>query len=68
MNKEKISITWFNQELVTPSWSLRGPMRDCAMIAPTLPDAALMPKAVDRYRVGKTSPGTRKVVVFGPKF
>jgi len=33
-----------------------------------LPDAALIPKAVERYLVGKTSPGTRNVVVLGPKF
>jgi hypothetical protein len=39
-----------------------------AMIAPSLPDAAEIPCAVDRYRVGKTSPGMMNVVVFGPKF
>lgn len=37
-----------------------------AMIAPSLPDAAEIPWAVDLYRVGNTSPGTMKVVVFGP--
>ena len=37
------------------------------MIAPTFPDAAEIPWAVERYRVGKHSPGTMKVVAFGPK-
>jgi len=39
-----------------------------AIIAPSFPDAAEIPWAVDRYRVGKTSPGMTNVVVFGPKF
>lgn len=38
------------------------------MIAPDLPHAAEIPWAVDRYRVGKASPGRINVVVFGPKF
>jgi len=33
---------------------------------PIFPEAALIPYAVDLYRVGKTSPGTMKVVLFGP--
>jgi len=49
------------------------------MTAPSLPEAAEIPWAVVRYRVGKTSPGTINydqqsrqtgdtVVVFAPKF
>ena len=38
------------------------------MIAPNLPEAALIPCAVERKRVGKSSPGMMNVVVFGPKF
>jgi hypothetical protein len=38
------------------------------MIAPSLPDAAEIPWAVDRYRVGNASPGMMNVVVLGPKF
>lgn len=37
---------------------LSGPMSTCAMMAPTFPDAAEMPWAELRYRVGKHSPGT----------
>jgi len=37
------------------------------MIDPTLPDAAEKPWEDERYRVGKHSPGTMKVVAFGPK-
>ena len=37
------------------------------MIAPIFPEAALMPCAVERYRVGNISPGMTKAVVFGPK-
>lgn len=39
-----------------------------ARTAPSFPDAAEIPCAVARYRVGKTSPGMTNVVVFGPKF
>lgn len=38
----------------------------CAMMAPTLPEAAERPCEVDLYRVGKHSPGTMKVVALGP--
>jgi hypothetical protein len=38
------------------------------MIAPILPLPADIPWAVERYRVGNTSPGTTKVVTLGPKF
>lgn len=37
------------------------------MIAPSLPEAADRPWHVERYRVGKCSPGMMNVVVFGPK-
>lgn len=37
-------------------------------MAPSLPLAAEIPWAVERYRVGKISPGMIKVVVLGPKF
>jgi hypothetical protein len=37
-----------------------------AMMEPIFPDAAEMPCEVERYRVGKHSPGTMKVVAFGP--
>lgn len=67
MNNAKISMTWFNQALVPPLF-LRGPIKACAMMAPTLPDAALIPCPVERYLVGNTSPGTMNVVVLGPKF
>ena len=60
-------MTWFNQALLPPLF-LNGPIKACAMIAPTFPEAALIPCEVERYLVGKTSPGTMKVVVFGPKF
>ena len=40
----------------------------CAMIAPSFPEAAEIPCAVDRYRVGNTSPGIINVVEFGPQF
>ena len=40
----------------------------CAKMAPSFPQAAVIPYAVDRYRVGNASPGTMKLVVFGPKF
>lgn len=36
-------------------------------LSPILPDAALIPCEVDRYRVGKHSPGTMNVVALGPK-
>jgi hypothetical protein len=36
------------------------------MIEPILPDAAEIPWDVERYLVGKHSPGTMKVVEFGP--
>jgi len=42
MNKAKISITWFNQALVPPLF-LKGPIKACEMIAPTLPEAAEIP-------------------------
>lgn len=38
-----------------------------AMIEPIFPEAAEIPWDVDRYRVGKHSPGTMKVVELGPK-
>lgn len=38
------------------------------MMEPILPDAADMPCEVERYRVGKTSPGTMNVVVLGPEW
>ena len=37
-------------------------------MAPSFPEAAEIPWEVDRYRVGKASPGMTKVVVLGPKF
>ena len=37
-------------------------------MAPSFPQAAERPWAVERYLVGKTSPGITKVVTFGPKF
>jgi len=36
-------------------------------IAPSFPLAAAIPCPVERYRVGKISPGMMKVVTFGPK-
>src|ERR1700736_4508852 len=53
MKRAKISMTWFNQALVPPLF-LKGPINACEMIAPTLPAAALIPCAVERYLVGKT--------------
>jgi hypothetical protein len=37
------------------------------MIDPIFPDPAEIPWDVERYRVGKHSPGTIKVVVLGPR-
>src|ERR1700721_3302523 len=68
MNRAYICITWLAHESVIPPWSFKGPKRACEIIDPIFPQAALMPYAVDLYRVGNTSPGTIKVVVFGPKF
>ena len=62
MNRAKISITW--QHLSFPFLSLRGPINVWAIIAPNLP---LIQYAVAWYLVGKDSPGTMNVVVFGPK-
>lgn len=45
--------------LLKPHW---------ATTAPIFPQAAEIPWAVERYRVGKTSPGTMNTVTFGPKF
>lgn len=42
-------------------------MAACAMMEPILPEAAEIPWDVERYRVGKHSPGTMKVVALGPK-
>jgi len=50
-----------------PPWSFNDEKPIRATIAPSLPDAAEIPWQVDLYRVGKTSPGTMKVVEFGPK-
>ena len=36
-------------------------------MAPTLPLAAEIPWELERYRVGKHSPGTMKVVALGPE-
>jgi hypothetical protein len=36
-------------------------------MAPSFPLAAAIPCPVERYRVGKSSPGTMKVVTLGPK-
>lgn len=36
-------------------------------MAPSFPEAAVIPCAVERYRVGKISLGMLKVVTFGPK-
>jgi hypothetical protein len=67
----KISITWLSQGLelvgVTSPRVLNGPIKTCAIIAPTFPAAAEIPWLVLLYLVGKHSPGTMKVVAFGPK-
>ncbi len=42
-------------------------MAACAMMEPIFPEPAEIPCEVERYRVGKHSPGTMKVVVLGPK-
>lgn len=44
------------------------PQASWATTAPSLPKAAEIPWAVERYRVGKASPGIMNVVVLGPKF
>lgn len=54
--------------LLFPPMSISWPKPSCATIAPSLPDAAEIPCAVERYRVGNASPGITKVVVLGPKF
>jgi hypothetical protein len=51
-----------------PTLLLKDPIKACEMIAP-ISEAALIPGPVQwPYRLGKTSPGTMKVVVLGPKF
>lgn len=49
------------------SFSRSGMLMTWARMAPILPMAAETPWPVERYRVGKHSPGTINVVVFGPK-
>jgi hypothetical protein len=45
---------------------LRSGSKARAVMAPSLPEAAEIPWAVARYRVGKSSPGMMKVVALGP--
>lgn len=52
----------------SPPWLISFENIAWARTAPNFPQAADTPWAVERYRVGKTSPGYTKVVVFGPKF
>lgn len=54
--------------LFSPPISFNWVKLTCATIAPNFPLAAEIPCAVDRYLVGKISPGIMNVVVFGPKF
>lgn len=70
MKAAKICMTWSSQGDASVFVAPRvrcGPMRIWATIAPTLPEAAEIPWEVDRYLVGKHSPGTMKVVALGPK-
>ncbi len=73
MKAAKICMTWLSHGdaavPVAPGFAprvRRGPKIVCAMMAPTLPEAAERPCEVDLYRVGKHSPGTMKVVALGP--
>lgn len=71
INRAKISMTWGNQQFFgLPSlaqlWSIKVPRAVWAIMAPILPEAAEIPWAEDLYLVGKTSPGTIKVVTLGP--
>ena len=62
-------MTWFCHGFATLEVAplvRRGAIAACAMIEPILPDAAEIPWDVERYLVGKHSPGTMKVVAFGP--
>jgi hypothetical protein len=56
MKRLKISRTWLIQ-LFVPPLSLSVKAMIWATMAPSLPDAAEIPCAVDLYLVGKTSPG-----------
>ncbi len=75
MKRAKICIRRSNQgEQEVPDWQLggaslirRGVEMTWATMAPILPMAAERPWPVERYRVGKHSPGTTKVVVLGPQ-
>lgn len=62
-------MTWFCHGealfLVAPRVR-RGAIAACAMMDPILPIPAEKPWDVERYRVGKHSPGTMNVVAFGP--
>jgi len=69
MNNAKICITPRSQgdELVgvAPLFTM-GAKTTCASMAPTFPAPADKPCAVERTRVGNTSPGEMNVVAFGP--
>lgn len=74
MNSAKICMRWLSQgwhaaplQFGAAPLLRSGGAMTCATIAPILPAAAEIPCPVERYRVGKHSPGIRKVVVFGPK-
>ncbi len=73
MNRAKICISLGSQgEQVLPeqfaavSLDRNGVLTTCARMAPILPMAAETPCPVERYRVGKHSPGMMNVVVLGP--
>lgn len=57
----------FTNLLVPPIFTILA-KPTCATMAPVFPLAAEIPWAVERYRVGKASPGITKVVMLGPKF
>jgi hypothetical protein len=71
MKRAKICMTCFSHGVAEePGGAPRvtkRPNAHWAIMAPTLPEAAEIPCDVERYRVGKHSPGTMKVVAFGPK-